>query len=200
MKLRRFEISLLLALAVTVAFTFTVNGVQEDLSDKLIRLHVVANSDSELDQKIKLEVRDSVLNSAQTLLSGADTASQAGALLAKNLDIISCEANRVSRAYGYESVVTLDAEYFPTRVYDTFSLPAGEYTSLRVTVGSGRGHNWWCVVFPPLCMTAAEEGFAQAGLSQEQSDFITQKSDGYKIKFKAVELYEEIKHLLRENF
>lgn len=200
MRLKRFEIAAVFAILAAIGFTFFISRAQPELSERLIRLHVVANSDSSLDQRVKLEVRDRLLEKAETLLGGVDDRQRAAEILLSHSDDLEQAANAVCYPYGYTAAVSVDREFFSTRTYDTFSLPAGQYEALRVTLGQGEGHNWWCVIFPPLCEAAAEEDFIQAGLTPEQADWITDKSTGYKVKFKAVEIYEEIKHFLRENF
>ena len=131
-----------------------VQAEQQRLSAKLIRLHVVANSDSAHDQAVKLEVRDAVSAAAKALLDGAE---DPRAALAGRLDAVADAAAARLRELGEDLPVTvrLGKERFPTREYDTFSLPAGVYESLRVTIGAGKGHNWWCVVFPSLCLTSS---------------------------------------------
>lgn len=178
---------------------FYLGRQQQALADKLIRLHVVANSDSDPDQRLKLRVRDAVLAQTQALLDGAE---DPRAALAGHLDRIEQAANRCLARYGSadRAVVTLGEELFPTREYETFSLPAGTYTALRVTIGQGAGHNWWCVVFPSICMSASmeelEEAAAAAGLTDGEIKLITEDTEGYVLKFKTMELLQDIKNFL----
>lgn len=131
----------------------------ESLSGKLVRLHVLAASDSEADQQMKLRVRDTVLRLVTPALQGCETQSEAVSVLAPLLPEIELASEQTLRSLGSSETVTalLSAEDFPVREYDTFSLPAGTYESLRILIGPGEGHNWWCVVFPPLCLSAAED-------------------------------------------
>ena len=185
-----FTAALLAALVVSAA---ALQREQQALSEKLIRLHVVANSDSEEDQSVKLQVRDAVLNVTKELEAEE---------LELALDDIQSAAERCLRELGRQESVTvsLGMEQFPTRVYDSFSLPAGTYRSLRVTIGDGAGKNWWCVVFPSLCFRATagelEEAAVSAGFTTEEVKLITEEGNGYVLKFKLLELLEEIKKFL----
>ena len=134
------------------------------LNRELIRLHVVANSDSEHDQNIKLQVRDAVLDSLSEGMAGLTDVQAAQDYLRENLPKIEAVANRALEKCGVDSqaVVSLCKETFDIRNYDTFALPAGVYESLRVVIGEGKGRNWWCVAFPSLCMGAASEDFETA--------------------------------------
>ena len=142
------------------------------LNEELIRLHVVANSDKAEEQKIKLQVRDVVLNSFQQELRNVSDMEGAKEYLRQNLPKIQAIANDALRATGSgaEAAVTLCREAFDTRVYDTFTLPAGVYESLRITIGAGEGKNWWCVVFPALCMGATAEEFTDTAAGAGFSD------------------------------
>ena len=166
--------------------------------DSVIRLHVLANSDSEADQTLKLLVRDAVLGEAQMLLEGTKTREEAEAVLAQNLGGIEHAATACLRQNGSEDrvSVTLGEEEYPTRVYENLAFPSGEYLSLRVCIGQARGQNWWCVLFPPLCLSAAttkaeaEEVFLSAGLSEQQYRIITDsESTKYKLRFKILEFF-----------
>ncbi len=189
--------SILMALAVSVLVAgWALGREQQALADKLIRLHVVANSDSEADQQIKLQVRDAVLSEASALLEDAQ---DPRAALEAGLPQIESAANACLRSLGStdRATATLGEELFPTREYETFSLPAGSYTALRVTIGAGAGHNWWCVVFPSLCMPAAgdlEEAAQAAGLTEEEIHLITEDSPGYELKFKSMEWLQAVRN------
>ena len=148
--LKRIGICLVLAASVWCG---SLLADRQRLNDELIRFHVVANSDSEEDQSIKLQVRDAVLNSLQNDLNKIADVNEARAYLQAKLPQIQAVANSVLEATGCdcEAVVTLCKEAFDTRYYDTFTLPAGIYEALRITIGEGEGHNWWCVLYPNLC-------------------------------------------------
>ena len=202
-RLRRWELALLLGLALAALLGARLDGAQGALADKVLRLHVLANSDSQADQALKLRVRDAVLERAEGLLAGAGDRAEAEALLAARLpDLAAAGADAVGAAgYGYPVTVSLEDNcWFPTRVYEDFALPAGRYTALRVEIGAGAGRNWWCVVFPPLCLGSvsetAEETAAQAGLTEREVALLAGGEGEYQIKFRAVELVEGLRHWL----
>ena len=202
-RLRRWELALLLGLALAALLGARLDGAQGALADKVLRLHVLANSDSQADQALKLRVRDAVLEQAEGLLAGAEDRAEAEALLATRLpDLAAAGADAVGAAgYGYPVTVSLEDNcWFPTRVYEDFALPAGRYTALRVEIGAGAGRNWWCVVFPPLCLGSvsetAEETAAQAGLTEREVALLAGGEGEYQIKFRAVELVEGLRHWL----
>jgi stage II sporulation protein R len=195
MKLKKWELALIIALVITFLCGAALKKEQQALSDKLIRLHVVANSDSEADQALKLQVRDRILAEITPLLDGVTDRDAAADIISRNMLSVIAASEEVIGKEGYDYTVTakLAVEDFPTRDYDTFSLPAGEYTALRVEIGAAAGHNWWCVIFPPLCMTAAtddEEAFRQ--LSDEQIKLITSDEPEYVIKFKSIEWLQKL--------
>lgn len=152
-RFRIWEISLMLALCVTLCLGTWAQARQESISGSLVRLHVLAVSDDSNEQRIKLNVRDSVLSYISPKLESAESPDEAKRIISSELDGIKSAAE--TAAEGRPVKVTLTQEYYPTRDYGSFSLPAGRYESLRVILGEGEGHNWWCVVFPPLCLTAA---------------------------------------------
>lgn len=172
-----------------------IHGESEIYSD-VLRLHVLANSDSEEDQALKLEVRDAVLDHTNDLLCGVSSREAAQAVIERELDsICSVAQNAVcERGYGYSVSVSLGIEKYPTRSYESCCFPSGEYLSLRVLIGEAEGENWWCVLFPPMCLSAASQGgeaFAQVGLTGDQYGIITQTdSPKYKIRFKLLEVLE----------
>ncbi len=153
---------------------------RQTLHEELIRLHVVANSDSQEDQALKLRVRDAVIASLSEAMENITDADQAMAYLQENLPKIQAAANRALAEAGSEdtAVVTLTQETFDTREYDTFTLPAGVYEALRITIGEGEGHNWWCVVFPTLCLPAAGEGFEDVAAGAGFPDGLTAALEG----------------------
>ncbi len=182
---KRLGICLLLAVLM-----WTVGLVRDRafLNRELIRLHVVANSDSEEDQAVKLRVRDAVLESIRSDLGRVGDVEEAKAYLRENLPKIETVANRTLEAAGVDAqaVATLQKEAFGIRNYDTFSLPAGVYESLRIVIGEGEGKNWWCVAFPELCLGATSEDFREtaqtAGMNQGLTESLTQGED-YSIRF-----------------
>jgi len=200
-RLRIWEITLLLGTVLFLSSGVLALQTQEDLADRVVRLHVLANSDSEEDQALKLLVRDVVLERAESILEGTRNRSEAESLLRGQLLELERLALRVVRESGYAYPVTVelaDTE-FPTREYDGFSLPAGAYLALRVLIGEAEGQNWWCVVFPPLCTAAVAdlpEAALSAGMKEEDVALITEESAGYVLKFKLVELWQTIRRNL----
>lgn len=161
---------------------------RKKLHDGLIRFHVVANSDSEEDQSIKYNVRDAVLESISTDLRKISDIDEAKEYLQDNLPKIQKIVDRTLETLGFEggSCVSLCREAFDIRHYDTFSLPAGVYDSLRIVIGDGLGRNWWCVSFPSLCIPATTSGFADAAVSAGFSKPLVQTLSGnedYEIRF-----------------
>ncbi len=171
----------------------TIIADRQRLREELIRLHVVANSDSEADQAVKLQVRDAVMESLQTAMADLGDIEQAKAYIQQNIPKIQSLANSVLAQAGFDSeaAVTLCKETFDKRVYDTFTLPAGVYESLRITIGEGEGKNWWCVVFPSLCLPAAGEGFedvaAGAGFPDSLNGALTGE-ERYEVRFFLLDL------------
>ena len=188
-RFRIWESSLMLALCVTLCLGTWAQARQESISGSLVRLHVLAVSDDSNEQRIKLNVRDSVLSYISPKLESAESPDEAKRIISSELDGIKSAAE--TAAEGRPVKVTLTQEYYPTRDYGSFSLPAGRYESLRVILGEGEGHNWWCVVFPPLCLTAAESDSAVGSLDGETRGIVTD-GDGYRCKFRIVELWGEV--------
>ena len=198
MKIRIWEISLAAGVLLAMAFGAWAETAQENLSGKLVRLHVTANSDGERDQELKLRVRDRILEAAEPLLKDTRSAAEAAGILAASLPYLEEQARREAEAAGYYLPVyaELTREQFPTRRYGGFELPSGSYKALRVTIGDGAGSNWWCVVFPPLCGAAnAAQTARAAGFTDGEAALIS-GNGGVKIKFKCIEIWQRIKNIL----
>lgn len=189
-KLKRWELALLMALCVTFCTAAWAEHQSRQLAGALVRLHVIANSDSPEDQAEKLQMRDKVLAVLSPALKNCGSREAA-------VDIISSSIPRLE-TLGDVSV-TLGEEYYPARDYPTFSLPAGKYLSLRVVMGAGAGKNWWCVVFPPLCTEALAEEDADAFLSLDDSQLslITQEGESYDFRFRVVDWWGNFTGMLR---
>lgn len=191
---------LLMAAVVSALTVLWADREQSALADSMIRLHVLANSDSDADQALKLKVRDKILATAETALDGTSNVDQAERKLDALLPELEQAAAETIAAEGYSYPVHVELEktWFPTREYATFSLPAGEYEALRVVIGAGEGHNWWCVVFPPLCVESSTETVettaAEDGLSNGQIALVQEEGQSYVFKFRTIELWEEFKH------
>lgn len=192
---KRWECALLLALGLFLALGVWLDAAHSALAGDVLRLHILANSDGEADQALKLQVRDRVLKEAAARLSGTAAREDAERVLAASLEPLArAGAEAVAAAgYGYPVTVSLETAWFPTKEYDGFSLPAGEYRALRVLIGEGKGRNWWCVVFPPLCLGAVTEPAEAAMeiLPDGERALITGDGEGYVLKFKLLELWNE---------
>ena len=197
-RMKLWEAALLLAFGLTLTAGVWASASESALAGQVLRLHVVANSDSDRDQALKLLVRDAVLARADGLLDGASDRQSAEQALAPHLDELAATAAETLAAEGCGDAVTvtLADQWFPTKKYDGFSLPAGQYRALRVTIGEGKGRNWWCVVFPPLCLgSVTEESVETAAgeaLSEDQVALITGQDGGYVLKFRFIEWWEEL--------
>ena len=196
--LRRWELALLLGVAAAALWGVRLDGEQAALADKVVRLHVLANSDTQEDQALKLAVRDAVLAAADGVVPPGAELEEAEQALTQALPAIADAGARVVGEQGYSYPVTASLEHdvwFPTKEYTDFAFPAGEYTALRVTIGEGGGRNWWCVVFPPLGLGSVTENTAETalegGLEDREVSLITGEDEGYVVKFKAMELLEE---------
>lgn len=163
-----------------------------EIYNSTIRLHVLANSDSERDQEVKLKVRDALLEHISKYES--DSKEQTLMMIASEREYLEELAEQTLEKEGIIDTVSIKIgkEEYPRRDYEGFSLPAGEYTSVRVVIGEGKGQNWWCVLFPPLCTAQAieydDEAYISAGLTKEQYYMITGNSGEYEIKFKLLEI------------
>ena len=203
MKHHLHPVEILLMLAAVLVLTSGVAALrsQSELAGKVIRLHVLANSDSEEDQALKLKVRDAVLAEASEALKGTKNQQDARQNLTALLPELEKTAQSAVAANGcdYPVRAELVETSFPTKEYDGFSLPAGEYLALRILIGEAAGKNWWCVVFPPLCTTAASDFptvALDAGLTDQEVALITEADAGYVLKFKSVELWQALKNKL----
>ena len=191
-KLKRWELALMFGILVAVVAGSWLTREQQELADSVIRFHVIANSDTEEDQALKLAVRDRVLEEAEGLYPEGATLEQAQAALEGHLNTLVEE-----QGYDYPVSARLEDCWFPTKEYEDFALPAGNYTALRVTIGEGKGQNWWCVAFPPLCLGAASETVDQAleagYFTPDQGALVTGDGEQYVLKFKAMELLGEVR-------
>ena len=198
-KLRPIEISLAFGVLVALIWGSGTAHAQTQLSDSLIRLHVIANSDSHQDQSDKLAVRDAILTLAEEWGEQAGSVEEMEELLSSHLDELAQAGEQVLRERGcmYHVTASVTDCYFPTKSYEGFALPAGTYTALRLVIGAGEGENWWCVAFPPLCVGASAksvEEAAQVGFfTQEQVDLLTQQEGEYILKFRSMELLGRLK-------
>ena len=199
-KWNELEVALLVLLAVCLLTGAAALRRQDDLQQKMIRLHVVANSDSERDQALKLQVRDKVLDFTEQTMRSAESREAANEALRASLPEIERMAEDTLLESGCADSVEarLEPAEFPLKAYDGFRLPAGEYMALRVLIGEAEGQNWWCCLFPPLCLSAAtakqdnEDAFIRVGLTKDQYGIITETGKTkYKVRFKILEVLED---------
>ena len=197
---KRFYVAIVILLIAMMALSFLPVHGERDIYDTVVRLHVLANSDTEEDQTLKLQVRDGVLEAAAPLVGSCTTQAEAIEVLTAHLAELEAAALAVMESEGYDYPVTvlLGEEDYPTRVYESCAFPAGTYVSLRVLIGEGEGQNWWCCLFPPLCLSAAtaksdnEDAFIQVGLTKDQYGIITETGKTkYKVRFKILEVLED---------
>lgn len=171
------------------------NSCQE-MYDNIIRIRIIANSDSKEDQQLKINIRDGVLDWSKELFGDANSFEDAIKITSDNLDALGSVAQNIVNEQGYNYAVSVDFrdEFFDTRVYDGFTLPAGTYKTAVFTVGEGQGENWWCVIFPQVCVGACS-GKLEDSLSKSSSDY-AYNAENYVIKFKTVEIFEKVKKYL----
>ena len=191
--LRAWEVALLMALCLTLCVGLWAQKKQSELASQVVRLHVLAVDDTESEQALKLRVRDAVLAYLSPALEGVTDRDEARGILAAHMKGIAEAA--ADAAEGRKVSVSLGPESYPLRRYEGFVLPAGTYESLRVVLGEGAGHNWWCVVFPPLCLSAADVERVQSVMKPDDFALITGE-DGYELRFRIVELWGELQRWL----
>lgn len=200
--MKTFKKSFCLALILTVLLSFTgFTAGCEDIPKHVLRLHVLANSDSQADQALKLKVRDRILTESAGMLDGVESRDGAEKAVAEKVPQLLRAAEDEVKKQGYDYPVRLELTkmYFTTRQYGNVTLPAGNYDALRVTIGTGNGHNWWCVLFPPLCLPAAEDPQELKDVLNQSEMQIVEGNGGYEIKFKSVEVYEQFRDWLEKH-
>ena len=185
-----------LVLIVCALCSFLPVGDEAEIYENTVRLHVLANSDTEHDQSVKLYVRDAVLDEVAALTKDAATVEEAEAAINAHIGEIREKAKAALAEIGEDTAVnvTLTEEYYPTREYDGFRLPAGNYPSLRILIGKAEGKNWWCVLYPELCTSTAHAGetLIKTGFSKDQIDILTGgEKPQYRLKFKILEFFQQ---------
>ena len=188
-KLKIWECAALMALSITLCAGAWAQALQTSISAGLIRLHVIAASDEAREQNIKLKVRDEIIEYLSPILKNAEDSEEARQLIKENAAGIQKAAEKA--ACGREVRLSLGYEAYPTKSYEGFTLPAGSYDSLRVILGPGEGKNWWCIVFPPLCLEASQASRVQKVMSRDDYGLISEQ-EGYELRFKLVELWGEL--------
>ena len=199
-RVKALEISVLCAFVVAAAFSMTSFARScEVISESVLRMHVIANSDSSADQALKLKVRDAVLQAGADVFDGSVTAREAERKITPRIDELTRVAEETIAAEGfdYDVKVTVTQEYFNTRTYDdTVTLPAGMYHAVKVVIGAGEGQNWWCVMFPPLCLPAAENRAEIDAVLDGEEVRVVESDPQYEPRFKILEWIGQIKEHL----
>jgi len=183
-------------LILIISLTYCIS-IQNSLSNKVLRLHILANSNSTFDQELKLKVRDEVVNYLTPLLENSSNLNETKKIISSNMPSINDIAQSVVSKYSnYKTNISLATSNFPTKQYGNISFPAGNYEALKIVIGEGDGNNWWCVMFPPLCFTNSSAGVfddsseekLQASLSDEEYYMVNNyDKPNVKIKFKLLE-------------
>lgn len=178
----------------------TILADKQHLQNEIIRLHVLANSDSETDQQIKLCVRDAVTAYLENSFGSITDVEEAKKYIRSHLSEIQILANKTLESVGSrdQASVYLTKEKFGLREYDTFSLPSGVYDSLRIDIGAAEGKNWWCVVFPSLCIPASSEAFRETAISSGFDDKLAgalSYEDGYEVRFFLLDCFGRLENL-----
>lgn len=194
-------LSILLFSFVFITISSYAISVSTDLSNNFFRLHILANSDSEEDQALKLKVRDNIIEYMETLTYDGLSKEEVVTLTQNHLDDFKKIAEETIKKEGFDYKVSfkIDNFYFPTKVYGNISLPAGYYDGLKIEIGEAKGQNWWCSLFPPLCFVDISSGVIDEeteknlknNLSEEDFAIITSDSETVKLKFKIVEMFSK---------
>ena len=193
--MKLFIKSICVAFVLTVIFSILPFEAEcSEISKETFRLHILANSDTENDQALKIKVRDKVLEYTEELFNNAKSKNEAEKVIAENIQAVNDVAYNeiLNNGYTYPVKTEITNMYFTTRYYDNYTLPSGMYDALRVTIGEGKGRNWWCVMYPTICVSPVEEQEEKAKevFDDKQYDIVTNTKFQY--KFKIVEIFEKI--------
>ena len=199
--MKTIEKSIVLSLIITILFSLLCfHGSCENISKKVLRLHILANSNSSIDQNLKLKVRDRILKQSDSFFNNVKSKEEAKEIISSHLPEIkkAAEDEIKLQGFNYPVEVRLEKTYFNTRKYDNITLPAGQYEALRVLIGEGNGKNWWCVIFPSICLGSAKGTNSMEEILNEKETDIVEESQNYEFKFKIVEVLESIKNFFSE--
>ena len=201
--MRKKEWFVLIACIISIACSCVCSFGEECsfIRENTLRLHILANSDSPADQALKLKIRDVVLSHSGELFSGCDTRQKMVSAAQEQLSDIQRIAEQTAMHNGYDLPVTVSVTdmFFETRRYDNVLLPAGTYTAVRIELGEAAGKNWWCVLYPPLCVSAAQTGFTEE--EAQISDSLLQQEDlpRYRVRLAVVEWWESLCRWVKES-
>lgn len=197
------KIRISIAVGIVTAVIFSICSfakTSEEIRSDVLRLHVIANSDSSVDQNLKLRLRDYILEEGEDIFDGSVNVENAVKKIEPKLAELekSAETFVKNAGFDYDVKITLSNEYFTTRTYESVTLPAGKYLALRVVIGSGEGHNWWCVMFPPMCVPAADKKDEIENVFTDKEIKLVESKPKYEPRFKVVEIYEQIRETISE--
>lgn len=197
------KIRISIAIGIVTAVIFSICSfakTSEEIRSDVLRLHVIANSDSSVDQNLKLRLRDYILEEGEDIFDGSVNVENAVKKIEPKLAELenSAETFVKNAGFDYDVKITLSNEYFTTRTYESVTLPAGKYLALRVVIGSGEGHNWWCVMFPPMCVPAADKKDEIKNVFTDKEIKLVESKPKYEPRFKVVEIYEQIRETISE--
>ena len=198
---KKIKISVTVGIVVAILFSiYSFAKTSEEIRSDVLRLHVIANSDTSVDQNLKLRLRDYILQEGKDIFNGSVNVENA----VEKIEPVLPELEKSAKAFvnqagfDYDVKISLSNEYFTTRTYETVTLPAGKYLALRVVIGSGEGHNWWCVMFPPMCVPAADKKDEIENVFSEKEIKLVESKPKYEPRFKVVEIYEQLKEIISE--
>lgn len=204
--MEKLIISIAIGLVLSITVCCYAETTQNDIADSVIRLHIIANSDSEADQSVKLMIRDRIIGEMHERFSDITDPATALQQIAESLDEMEqiAQSTLLENGFSYGAAASLGPAAFPMKTYGNITLPAGTYTALRIELGEGAGQNWWCVMFPPLCFTDSVNGnlsdqgqdLLKSSLRPDEYDILTSSKNGeipVQIRFKVVELWESLK-------
>ena len=197
------KIRISIAIGIVTAVIFSICSfakTSEEIRSDVLRLHVIANSDSSVDQNLKLRLRDYILEEGEDIFDGSVNVENAVKKIEPKLAELenSAETFVKNAGFDYDVKITLSNEYFTTRTYESVTLPAGKYLALRVVIGSGEGHNWWCVMYPPMCVPAADKKDEIENVFTDKEIKLVESKPKYEPRFKVVEIYEQIRETISE--
>lgn len=198
---KKIRISLSVGIVVAIVFSiFSFAKTSDEIRSDVLRLHVIANSDSSVDQNLKLRLRDHILQEGKDIFDGSVNVENAVQKIEPRIGELekSAESFVKSAGFDYKVKIALSEEYFTTRTYETVTLPAGKYLALRVVIGSGNGHNWWCVMFPPMCVPAADKKDEIENVFTDDEIKLVESKPKYEPRFKIIEIYEQIKQAIEK--
>ena len=201
MKLKAIDISVFITLIVCIIATISFENDCKGIREEVLRLHVIANSDESYDQELKLKVRDALLQTGESIFTGSEDIISAESKIVDKTDVLRYTAEETinNSGFSYDVKIEVARSYFPTKTYGELTLPAGYYKAVRVIIGEGKGKNWWCIMFPPLCLPAVtdRENIIDDFLTDKEMHIVT-SDPKYEVRFWLVEKYYQARNKLRE--